>query len=77
MIDVSRMCALAAHRREESRGAHTRADFPETDDSHWGRVTSVISIGEDGSMDIGYASYPAIPEELRTLLDTDDPHEED
>jgi len=37
----------------------------------------VISIGEDGSMDIGYASYPAIPEELRTLLDTDDPHEED
>jgi len=75
MIDVSRMCALAAHRREESRGAHTRDDFPETDHSHWGTVTSVISIGEGGSMDIGFASYPEMPEELRSLLDSEDIHE--
>ncbi len=77
MIDVSRMCALAAHGREESRGAHTRADFPETDGSHWGKATSVISMGEDGSMDISYASYPEIPKELRSLLDADDLHEGD
>ncbi|MBM67194.1 MAG: fumarate reductase/succinate dehydrogenase flavoprotein subunit [Euryarchaeota archaeon] len=75
MIDVSRMCALAAHRREESRGAHTRDDFPETDHSHWGKVTSVISMGEGGSMDIGFASYPEISEELRSLLDAEDLHE--
>ena len=58
--------------RDRSRGAHTRDDFPETDHRHWGKVTSVISMGEGGSMDIDYASYPPISEELRSLLDADD-----
>jgi succinate dehydrogenase / fumarate reductase flavoprotein subunit len=76
MVDVSRMCALAALRREESRGAHTRDDFPDTDHSHWGKVTSVISMSDDGSMDISYASYPKIPDDLKSLLDAEDLHEE-
>ena len=72
MIDVSRMCALAAFRREESRGGHTRDDFPESDHTHWGKVNSVIRQADDGSMEIDYVSYPPIPEELEELLDADD-----
>ena len=77
MIEVSRMCALAAHRREESRGAHTRDDFPEIDQSHWGKVNSVITMRDDGSMGIEFSSYPKIPDELKALLDADDLNEEE
>ncbi|MBK70673.1 MAG: fumarate reductase/succinate dehydrogenase flavoprotein subunit [Euryarchaeota archaeon] len=72
MVDVSRMCALAALRREESRGGHTREDFPTPDHSHWGKINSVIVKGADGGMDIDYVSYPPIPDELRSLLDEED-----
>lgn len=77
MIDVSRMCALAALEREESRGGHTRDDFPIPDHSHWGKVNSVISLSGDGSMKIEHRSYPPIDEEFKALLDADDLHEEE
>jgi succinate dehydrogenase/fumarate reductase flavoprotein subunit len=37
LIVVGRLIARAALRREESRGAHWRADFPEKDDVRWNR----------------------------------------
>ena len=77
MIDVSRMCALAALEREESRGGHTRDDFPTPDYKHWGKINSVISIQLDGTMAIEHRRYPPIDSELRELLDADDLHEED
>ena len=72
MIDVSQMCALAALEREESRGGHTRDDFPAPDHDSWGKVNSVITKGSDGSMKIDHRSYPPIPDELKQLLDSDD-----
>jgi fumarate reductase flavoprotein subunit len=36
MLDIARAAALAAHLREESRGAHQRTDFPPPrDDENW------------------------------------------
>jgi L-aspartate oxidase len=35
ILTVARLMARAALRREESRGAHYRADFSERDDTHW------------------------------------------
>ncbi len=40
LVTVARLIARAALRREESRGAHYRADYPRRDDIHWNRRLS-------------------------------------
>ena len=35
LVDVAVATVVSAHAREESRGAHSRIDFPDRDDVHW------------------------------------------
>jgi succinate dehydrogenase / fumarate reductase flavoprotein subunit len=35
LVEVARASMMSAHARQESRGAHDRADFPKRDDANW------------------------------------------
>jgi succinate dehydrogenase / fumarate reductase flavoprotein subunit len=77
MVDISKMCAISALAREESRGGHTRDDFPEPDHKNWGKLNSVIVMGEDGQMILEHRTYPPMNDDLKGLLDASDLHEEE
>jgi succinate dehydrogenase / fumarate reductase flavoprotein subunit len=35
LMDIAIATIMSAHKRQESRGAHSRIDFPERDDVNW------------------------------------------
>ena len=47
LLDLAEVIAGGAVRRQESRGAHSRTDYPERDDAAWMRHT-VACHAEDG-----------------------------
>jgi succinate dehydrogenase / fumarate reductase flavoprotein subunit len=68
LLTVSEAIARSARQRTESRGAHSRLDHPETDETRWNGVNSVIYRGRDGAMSVGTTPLPTMPDELRSLL---------
>ena len=77
MVDISRMCTMAALAREESRGGHTREDFRTPDHGRWGKINSVIMLGEKDEMVLEHRTYPPMRDDLKDLLDASDLHEEE
>jgi fumarate reductase flavoprotein subunit len=53
MLDVAETMVVSALRREESRGAHQRTDFPNRDDGRF-LAHSLVSRSHDGSPDLEY-----------------------
>ena len=47
---LGRILAIACLKRAESRGAHFRLDYPETDDVHW-RVVTRLQLGAGDALE--------------------------
>jgi succinate dehydrogenase / fumarate reductase flavoprotein subunit len=69
MLLVSESIARAALDRKESRGGHTRDDYPATDPS-WGQINVLVRLNSDRTgVEVFHQDLPQMPDELKKLFD--------
>jgi succinate dehydrogenase / fumarate reductase flavoprotein subunit len=68
MLLVSECVARAALERKESRGGHTREDYPQMS-PEWRKVNLVCSLGPDGRAQIKHQPLPPIRPDLLALFE--------
>jgi succinate dehydrogenase / fumarate reductase flavoprotein subunit len=66
LLQISKAVTRSALMRQESRGGHTRDDFPKTD-AEWGKK-NVVTRARGGQLELGTEPLPQMPEELRQLV---------
>src|SRR5947199_3978822 len=67
LMTVSEAVALSALERKESRGAHSRIDFPQYGEQ-WGKQNNIISRDGD-AMRLRHAPIAEMPSDLRLILE--------
>jgi succinate dehydrogenase / fumarate reductase, flavoprotein subunit len=70
MLTVSRLVTKGAIVRHESRGGHTRDDYP-TADAEFGKVNLVQRVKADGEFTLDPEPIPQMPAELAALFEED------
>jgi succinate dehydrogenase / fumarate reductase flavoprotein subunit len=69
MLLVSECIAKAALERQESRGGHTRDDFPGPN-PEWGSKNLVLRLNGTGDgVDLAHQPLPVMPDELKTFFE--------
>ncbi len=68
MLTVAEAIARSALLRTESRGAHSRLDYPNADPA-LGRVNVAVARDPDGRMTVRTTPLPEMPAELRAILE--------
>jgi succinate dehydrogenase / fumarate reductase flavoprotein subunit len=68
MVIVSKAVAKCALERRESRGGHTRLDYPDYD-AALSKINSIIKKGADGKLEYTTVSLPEMPAELKKLFE--------
>jgi len=66
MLDISEAVTKAALERTESRGGHTREDFPESD-KEWQKINNIVRQNKDG-ITVTREQRSPMPAELEELL---------
>jgi succinate dehydrogenase / fumarate reductase flavoprotein subunit len=68
MLRVSECIAKAALTREESRGGHTRDEFPAAD-PEWGRTNLICTLNDDNSITLTKKPLPQMTDELKQVIE--------
>ena len=67
MLTVAEVVTHAALERAETRGGHSRTDYPKSD-PEWGKV-NIVARRRDGRIALERVPVPPVPDELKALLE--------